>query len=144
MHDHPTTNPGESACKTSSPSLFPSSLLRTHTRALFTRPVRHVAHLSVAAEGEGVVALPGGAARGAQLVGQVAPLAQATVLASSGGETPQLPVLVHGLHDPVDPRVLAPQMTLPQRPKPFATNGRQAGMMRTHAAPSKHPLHPCN
>lgn len=79
----------------------------THTRASFSEPARRGAHLSIAAEGKGVVALPGGAARGTQLVGQVAPLAQAAVFASRRGEPPQLPVLVHRVHDPVDARVLS-------------------------------------
>lgn len=63
-------------------------------------------HSAVALEGEGVVALPGGAARGAQLAG-VALVVQAPVLAARAGQPPQLAVLVHRVDDPVDAWVLS-------------------------------------
>ena len=53
-----------------------------------------------------VVALPGGTAGGAQLVGGVAPVPQPPVLLAGAGQPPQLAVLVHRVHDPVDARVL--------------------------------------
>ena len=62
---------------------------------------------SVTLEREGVVLLPGGVHRGAQL-GVCVPLpVQPPVVAPSRSEAAQLPVLHHRRHDPVHPRVLA-------------------------------------
>ena len=61
---------------------------------------------TISLEGERVVALPGGTARGADLVGPVALHAQAAVVLASAGEAAQLSVLVHWVHDPVEPGVL--------------------------------------
>lgn len=61
---------------------------------------------AVSLEGQGVVALPGGTAGGADLVGPVALDAQATVVLARAGQPAQLPVLVHWVHDPVEPGVL--------------------------------------
>lgn len=67
-----------------------------------------IPRLAVPLEGEGVAALPGGAARGAdEVVGAVALLAEAAVLAAGGGEAAALPVLHHRLGDPLDARVVA-------------------------------------
>ena len=62
---------------------------------------------TVAAEGEGLVALPGGSPGGPVLVVGVALAAQATVLLASRGEATELAVLVHILAQPVDPGVVA-------------------------------------
>ena len=62
--------------------------------------------LSVAFEGFAVVALPGGSDRRPQLVGSVTLGAQTPVGFAGGCQTPQLPVLVHWVHNPVDARVL--------------------------------------
>ena len=50
---------------------------------------------TVAAEGEGLVALPGGPPRGPVLVVCVALASQTTVLLACRGETTELAVLVH-------------------------------------------------
>ena len=52
---------------------------------------------AVAAEGEGLVALPGGSPGGPVLVVGVALAAQATELLACGGEATELTVLVHGV-----------------------------------------------
>ena len=57
---------------------------------------------AVAFQGEGIVALPGGTARRPQLVGGMAPVSQASVLAAGAGQAAKLPVLVHWVDDPVD------------------------------------------
>jgi len=62
---------------------------------------------TVAAEGEGLVALPGGSPGWPVLVVGVALAAQATVLLASRGEATELAVLVHILAQPVDPGVVA-------------------------------------
>ena len=62
---------------------------------------------TVAAEGEGLVALPGGSPRGPVLVVPVTLATQATVLLACRGETTELTVLVHSLAKPVDPWVVA-------------------------------------
>jgi hypothetical protein len=62
---------------------------------------------TVAAEGEGLVALPGGSPGGPVLLVGVALAAQTTVLLASGGEATELAVLVHILAQPVDPGVVA-------------------------------------
>ena len=61
-------------------------------------------NLTVTAEAESVVPLPGG-----QLGGVVVAIAfsETAVLFSNTGETTSLPALVHRLSDPVDPRVAA-------------------------------------
>jgi hypothetical protein len=67
----------------------------------------HTKHLTVAAEVEAVVALPGGTtAATLGLVVQVA-LAVAAVLAAGSGQAAELAVLVDGLADPVDARIAA-------------------------------------
>lgn len=64
--------------------------------------------LAVPLEREGVAALPGGPAGGAdEVVGAVALLAQAAVLAAGRGEAAALPVLHHRLGDPLDAGVVA-------------------------------------
>ena len=63
---------------------------------------------AVPLEGEGVAALPGGPARGTdEVVGAVALLAEATVLAAGGGEAAALAVLHDRLGDPLDAGVVA-------------------------------------
>ena len=62
--------------------------------------------LPVAPQGEGVGLLPGPAAAGARLGVEMAPPDQPTVVAAGRGQPPQLAVLVHALHDPVDAGVL--------------------------------------
>jgi len=66
--------------------------------------VNIVKNLTVAAEAESIVPLPGG-----QLGGVVVAVAfsEPTILFSNAGETASLPALVHRLGDPVDPRVAA-------------------------------------
>lgn len=61
---------------------------------------------AVALEGLAVVAQPGGAHGGTQLVGPMALGAQATVGLSCGCQAAQLTVLVHRVHDPVDTWIL--------------------------------------
>ena len=64
--------------------------------------------LSVAAHGLGVEPLPVGAVGTADgVVGPVSLDAQATVLASSRGESPSFAVLVYRVADPVNARVIA-------------------------------------
>ena len=58
-------------------------------------------------EGEGVVSLPGGSARGPLLVVEVSLSAQTSVLLSRRSETAKLSVLVDRVAQPVDPRVVA-------------------------------------
>ena len=63
---------------------------------------------AVAAELEGVAALPGGADGTTDaLVGAVSLALETTVLAASGGEATELAVLVDGVADPVDAGVVA-------------------------------------
>ena len=61
---------------------------------------------TVSLEGEGVVALPGGAAGWPDLVRPVSLHAQAAVILAGAGQAAQLSVLVHGVHDPVESGVL--------------------------------------
>ncbi len=63
-------------------------------------------HLSVAPEREGVVSLPGLSAASLGLVVAVA-LVEATGLLAGGSEATRLAVLVDGVDDPVDARILA-------------------------------------
>jgi len=58
---------------------------------------KHPTSSAVAAEGEGLVALPGGSPGGPVLVVGVALAAQATELLACGGEATELTVLVHGV-----------------------------------------------
>ena len=67
--------------------------------------------LSVAPEGEGVVALPGLSATGTGLVVAVA-LVETTGLLAGGGEAAGLAVLVDGVDDPVDAGVDADGLVL--------------------------------
>lgn len=67
--------------------------------------------LSVAPEGEGVVSLPGLSAASLGLVVAVT-LVETTGLLAGGGETARLAVLVHGVDDPVDARILADGLVL--------------------------------
>jgi hypothetical protein len=62
---------------------------------------------TVAAEGEGLVALPGSSPGGPVLVVGGALAAQATVLLASRGEATELTVFVHTIAQPVDPWVIA-------------------------------------
>lgn len=62
-----------------------------------------VDRLSVASEGESVSSLPGSSPGATNaLVGEVTSLEHTTVVATSGGETTELTVLVSGVADPVD------------------------------------------
>ena len=61
---------------------------------------------AVAAQRDAVVLAPDGAARGARLVVEVPLAAQAAVGLARGGQAAQLAVLVHGVDNPVDARVL--------------------------------------
>ena len=61
-------------------------------------------NLTVAAEAESVVPLPGGRLGGVVVA---AAFSEATVLFSNTGETTSLPALVHRLGDPVDPGIAA-------------------------------------
>lgn len=62
-----------------------------------------VDRLSVASEGESVSSLPGSSPGATNaLVGEVTSLEHTTVVATSGGETTELTVLVSGVTDPVD------------------------------------------
>jgi hypothetical protein len=62
---------------------------------------------TVAAEGEGLVALPGGSPWGPILLVCVTLATQTTELLASRGETTELTMLVHRLAQPVDPWVIA-------------------------------------
>lgn len=61
---------------------------------------------TVALEGEGVVALPSGTAGRPDLVCPVALHAQPAVMLAGAGQAAQLPVLVHRVHNPVEPGIL--------------------------------------
>jgi len=61
-------------------------------------------NLTVTAEAEGVVPLPGGRLGGVVVT---AAFSKTAVLFSNAGETASLPALVHRLGDPADPRVTA-------------------------------------
>mmetsp|Transcript_12927 Transcript_12927/g.19320 ORF Transcript_12927/g.19320 Transcript_12927/m.19320 type:complete len:275 (+) Transcript_12927:231-1055(+) len=78
-----------------------------------TAPHHSAQRLTVAAELEGVAALPGGR-RGAtdDAIAAVAALAQATARAAGRSEAAQLAVLVDGVGDPVDRRVAADGLVL--------------------------------
>eukprot|EP00965_Chrysotila_dentata_P110108 3638348-Pleurochrysis_carterae.AAC.1 len=98
-HKKPTAAP---KCVHGIPS---SADLRSIVMAI--KPDGSTSDLTVAPEGEGVVPLPGGAPRRAQLAGAIVASAQAAARASGGREAAQLAVLVHGVAQPVDARVLA-------------------------------------
>lgn len=64
--------------------------------------------LTVSAHGLGVASLPGGSVGTTDgVVGAVTLDSEATVLSASRGEASSLAVLVHGVHDPVDARVVS-------------------------------------
>lgn len=67
----------------------------------------HSISLTVAAEGNGLVALPGGSPWGPVLVVPLTLATQATVLLARRGESTELTVLVHGIAEPVDPWIVA-------------------------------------
>ena len=67
-----------------------------------------VDRLSVASEGESVSSLPGSSPGATNaLVGEVTSLEHTTVVATSGGETTELTVLVSGVADPVERGVVS-------------------------------------
>lgn len=71
-------------------------------------PPRSAPRSAVPLEGEGVAALPRGAARGTdEVVGAVALLAETAVLAAGRGEPAALAVLHDRLRDPLDAGVVA-------------------------------------
>lgn len=61
----------------------------------------------VALERQRIVLLPHSASRGAQLGSGVPLVVQPAVLAAGAGEAAQLAVLVHGVTNPVDARVVS-------------------------------------
>lgn len=63
-------------------------------------------HLSEAAQGHAVTALPASTARGPGLACNATLLTQPTALLASGGEATQLTMLVHWVADPVNAGVL--------------------------------------
>lgn len=75
--------------------------------------VRILLSSAVSREAEGIARLPVSAPAPAdEFVGAVARLAEASVLAPGRGETAELPVLVHGVHNPVDAGVAADRRVL--------------------------------
>lgn len=62
---------------------------------------------TVTAEGDSLVALPGGSPRWPVLLVSVTFTSQATELLACRGQTTQLTVLVHRVAEPVDPGVIA-------------------------------------
>ena len=86
--------------------------LNKHSPALIMRlhlpHLSHISRLSVSAEREGVAALPAGSPGSTNaLVGTVALLGHTTGMTTNRGQTTALAVLHHGVHNPVDGRVVA-------------------------------------
>jgi hypothetical protein len=93
------------------------------------RPAKE--RLTVTEHGLAVVALPGGADRGAQLVRSVPLGAQTPVSLPGGCEAAQLPVLVDGIHDPVDAGILRQKYFPGQSAVPF--RGTTNPILNSHA-----------
>lgn len=85
------------------------------TKETTTRPctirATHLAHLTVAPEGEGVVPLPCLPATSSRLVVRVT-LSETTALLARSRESAALAVLVDGLGDPVDAGIAADSLVL--------------------------------